>query len=284
MQALIAKEFNGGNLKLGRVLSRSAAYTRYFVTYRSGRLTISGVMNIPTGSGSFPVLILNHGYRDPATYVNGEGLPREQDYLARHGYAVLHIDYRNHAQSDNDPTAELNLRLGYVEDAVNAVLAVKGSSIPHLDTNRVGMLGRSMGGGVTLGAAVVRPDLLNAVVLYSSVSSNTVDNFEKWTRPRRALANRIIDQYGSPTDNPAFWENVSPVNFLDRVTMPILMHHGTRDLSTPLSWSRRTLTALRSAGKDVRLFIYEGQPHVFTSAWTLSIRRTVAFLDRHMKS
>ncbi len=284
LPALMRKELSGRDLKLGRVLARNSAYTRYFVTYESGTLTVSGVMNVPRGAGPFPVVILNHGYRDVTTYVNGEGLAREQDYLARHGYVALHVDYRNHAQSDDDPRSELNLRLGYVEDAINAVLAVKASSIPQLDRERIGMLGRSMGGGVTLGAAVARPELLKAIVLYSSVSSNYVDNFNKWTRPRAALANRIVTTYGSPSANPEFWRNVSAINFLDRISMPVLMHHGTRDLSTPLVWSQRTLAGLKAEGKDAQLLVYRGQPHVFTSSWTLSIERTVAFLDRHLKS
>ncbi|MGZ4139049.1 MAG: alpha/beta hydrolase family protein [Actinomycetota bacterium] len=283
LQALIQENFDGRDLTVGRVLARTGAYVRYFVTYKSGKLTISGTMNVPRGAGPFPVVVMNHGYRDPATYVNGEGLEREEDSLARHGYVALHVDYRNHAQSGRDPRSELNLGLGYVEDAVNAVLAVKDSSLPYLDRARIGMLGRSMGGGVTLGAAVVRPDLLKAVVVFSSVSSNTVDNFNRWTRPRTALAAEIVAAHGSPTANPTFWRNVSPRTFFDRVDMPILMHHGTNDGSCPLAWSQTTYAALRTLHKNVKLFEYPGQPHVFTSAWSLAMQRTLTFLDRYLK-
>ena len=131
LQALMAKKYDGRKLRVGRVLDRTGAYTRYFVTYRSGNLAISGIMNVPTGKGPFPALVLNHGYIDPAIYTNGRGLMREQDYLARRGYVVLHTDYRNHAQSDDDPTAELELRLGYTEDVINAVLALSGRRCPY---------------------------------------------------------------------------------------------------------------------------------------------------------
>jgi uncharacterized membrane protein YeaQ/YmgE (transglycosylase-associated protein family) len=43
----------------------------------------------------------------------------------------VHTDYRNHAQSDDDPRRERKLRLGYTEDVVNAVLAVKSSPLPR---------------------------------------------------------------------------------------------------------------------------------------------------------
>lgn len=287
LPALMEKEFDGRNLKVGRVLARAGAYTRYFITYKSGDLTISGIMNVPKGDGPFPVLVLSHGYIDPDVYTNGRGLRREQDYLARRGYVVLHTDYRNHAQSDDDPRSELNLRLGYTEDVVNAVLAIKGSSLPYLDGERVGLLGRSMGGGVTLNAAVVRPDLVDAIVLFAPVSSNSVDNFNRWIRrgpERRALAEKIADAYGSPEANPAFWRNVSAVNFFDRISVPILIHHGTADERVPLAWSRKTLTALRRHSKDARLFTYEGERHAFTPAWPTAMRRTVAFFDAHVKT
>lgn len=287
LQALIQKELTGRDLKLGRVLARTGEYTRYFVTYKSGALTISGIMNVPVGAGPFPVLVLNHGYIDPDVYVNGQGLRREQDYLAREGYVVLHTDYRNHAASDDDPHYEIGLRLGYTEDVLNAVMAIRGSKLPYLDRERIGLLGRSMGGGVTFNAAVVRPDLIDAVVVFAPVSSNAVDNFNRWFRrddDRRALAERIADTYGSPEENPEFWRNVSSVNFFERIGVPIVIHHGTEDESVPIAWSEKTAAALRVAGKDVRYFVYEGEHHAFGPLWPRSMRRTVAYLDGLLKT
>ena len=75
---LFGKRYDGR--RLGReVLVRTDAYTQRAVTFRSDGLTISGVMNIPNGRGPFPVLVLAHGYIDPAIYVTGQGLRREQD-------------------------------------------------------------------------------------------------------------------------------------------------------------------------------------------------------------
>jgi uncharacterized protein len=281
------KEYDGGDLRVGRVLVRTSAYTRYFVTYKSAGLTISGIMNVPAGKGPFPVLVLNHGYIDPDVYTNGRGLAREQDYLARRGYVVLHTDYRNHAQSDDDPENELRLRLGYTEDVVNAVLAIKRSSLRYLDRERVGLLGRSMGGGITFNALVAKPDLVDAAVVFAPVSSDAVDNFNKWTRgqsQQRRLANRIIAEYGSPERNPAFWRNMSAVHFFDRVSVPVLVHHGTADESCPIAWSRTSVAALRGLHKDAQLFTYAGEPHAFGAAWPMSMRRTIAFLDEHLRT
>ncbi|MGH3383094.1 MAG: alpha/beta hydrolase family protein [Nocardioidaceae bacterium] len=283
LPALMRKEYDGRGLRVGRVLARTDAYTRYFATYKSGRLTISGILNLPQGNGPFPVVVLNHGYIDPAIYNNGQGLMREQDYLAREGYVVLHTDYRSHAQSSPDRSAEQRLRLGYTEDVINAVLAVKASTNPKIDGERVALLGRSMGGGVTLNALAVQPGLVDAAVVFASVSSDTVDNFNRWTRPERAgAARQIIAAYGSPEANPWFWRHVSPRTYFDRVTEPVLMHHGTADDSCPIAWSRTTLSALTSAGVDARLHVYDGEAHAFGPQWPRSMRRTVDFLDQHL--
>jgi dipeptidyl aminopeptidase/acylaminoacyl peptidase len=281
----MAKQYDGRGLRLGRVLARTSDYTRRAVSYRSGDLRISGIMNVPDGAGPFPVLVLLHGYIDPDIYVTGQGLMREQDYLARRGYVVLHTDYRNHAGSDDDPSAEPRLRLGYTEDVVNAVLAVKRSRLPVLDGERVGLLGRSMGGGVTYNTLVAQPGLVDAAVVFAPVSSRTADNFNRWIRDDRSeLAAQIIDRYGAPEDDPEFWQAASPRPYFGRITEPLLIHHGTADESCPIRWTRATYAALQRAGKDVRLHVYEGEAHAFGPQWPLSMRRTVRFLDRHLGS
>jgi dipeptidyl aminopeptidase/acylaminoacyl peptidase len=281
LPALMRRTYDGRGLRVGRILNRTDRYIRHFVTYRSGDLRISGILNIPRRTGPHPVVVLLHGHIDTTIYVNGQGMLREQDYLARRGFAVLHVDYRNHAQSDDDPTAERQLRLGYTEDAINAVLAVRRSALPSLDGTRVALFGRSMGGGVVLNALVAAPGLVRAAVAYAPVSSTTADNFNRWIRDapgRNALSDRILARYGAPEDNPAYWRTVSSITYFDRVSDPLLVQHGTADESCPIRWTRRTVGALRRDGKDVTLFTYPGEGHNFAAAWPRSMRRTVAFL------
>lgn len=282
LEAFSRTAFNGRDLALGPVLASNDAYVRHYVTYRSGALRVSGVMNVPRGEGPFPLLVLNHGYIDPAVYTNGRGLKREQDYLARNGYAVLHTDYRNHADSDDDPDAELRLRLGYAEDAVNAVLAVRKAQLPNVDAARVGMLGHSMGGGVTLQVLTSVPDLIDAAVLFAPVSADARDNFHRWTERRPEVAERIRAAYGGPDENPVFWYGVSPMTRLDRITAPVMLHHGTADESTPHAWAVTLDTAMRNAQKPMTFHSYDGEPHEFTAAWPMVMARTVEFFDRHL--
>lgn len=136
LQEFAKRDFNGRDLKVGKILAENEAYMRYYITYKSGELTISGIMNVPKGTppaGGFPVLFLNHGHIDTSVYTNGRGLKREQDYLVRRGYVVIHSDYRGHADSSKDPNADRELRLGYAEDVINAVKAMQVSDLPYFD-------------------------------------------------------------------------------------------------------------------------------------------------------
>jgi dipeptidyl aminopeptidase/acylaminoacyl peptidase len=280
--SLANKEFDGRDLAYHQVLDDNLAYIRYHITYKSGALTISGIMNVPKGVGPFPVLILNHGYIDPAVYTNGRGLRREQDYLARRGFIVIHPDYRNHAQSDKDPDADVKFRLGYVEDVINVVFAVRESEYSFFDKEKIGMLGHSMGGGVTQNILAAQPNLVDAAVLFAPVSGDNYDNFNRWTKTRPETAEKIIELYGTPEDNPDFWHDISMVNFLDRIQTPIMLHHGTADESVPLDWSDRMNRLLTEKGKDIIYYTYDGQPHEFTTSWALVMQRTTQFFQQHL--
>lgn len=282
LPALMETEIVGSDLVIEKQLGSTSKYTRHAVTYKANGLTISGIMNIPVGTGPFPTLVLGHGYIDPRIYTSGRGLKREQDYLANQGFIVLHTDYRNHAGSDDDPDNAVNLRLGYTIDVIAAAIALKNSGIAQVDVNRIGYLGRSMGGGIGYNVATIAPNVFDAIVLYAPVSANYVDNFNKWGRGNPEIENPIIEKHGSPESNPDFWAGISAENFFDRVDDPIMIHHGTNDESCKIEWSQRANDQLVALGKDVTFHIYEGEQHAFGPQWELSMQRSVEFLTKNL--
>jgi dipeptidyl aminopeptidase/acylaminoacyl peptidase len=282
--ALAEKEFLGDGLQLGSVLAENASYTRYYITYKGEGFTISGIMNVPAGEGPFPVLILNHGYIDPRVYVNGAGLKREQDFFATNGYVVLHSDYRNHAQSDFDPGNEVRPRSGYVEDVLNAISAVKKSSYTFLDKENIGMLGHSMGGGVTENIMVTKPDIAKAFVLLAPINADYKVNFDKWVATEwPETAAEFYQVYGSYDDNPTFWKDISAINYIQNINAPIMLHQGTSDGEVPVDWSQDFAAALKKAGKEITYYEYPGEPHIFGTAQPLVMQRTLEFFDKYLK-
>lgn len=285
-----AKKLDGRDLKLAKVLESNAAYTKYYITYKSGDLKISGIMDVPRGKGPFPLVITAHGYINPKVYTNGRGLKREQDYLARRGFVVLHPDYRNHAGSDKDSEENLSLHLGYTEDVINAVYAVKNSGLKFINKNEIGLLGHSMGGLIGLNIMVIKPELIKAYVLFAPMSSDYRENFNRWILHRREpkyghreTAEKIIAMYGSPEANPGFWDNISVKNFIGDVASPVQLHHGTADESVPYEWSLELVKAFKDKGKDIRFYSYEGERHEFIKQWPAVMKSAADFFKRNLR-
>jgi dipeptidyl aminopeptidase/acylaminoacyl peptidase len=277
LPALMRQPPDGGRPRITGTEYETDAYTRHRVSYRSGDVDVSGVLLRPNGPGPFPGIVLNHGYIDPASYVTGQGLAREQDALARAGFVVLHTDYRGHAASDPATPRDRETRLGYTRDAVNAVEAL--TRLPYVDDDRLAMLGRSMGGGVTMNALVAQPGLVNAAVIYASVSSRFLDNVRHFTRPNRPEAERALHaRFGTPAENPRFYRELSPRTFFDRITEPVLAHHGRVDGTCPPRWAAETQRLMRRNGVDSRLIWYPGEDHTFYARWQASMDRTITFL------
>ena len=167
--ALAAADLTGGDLRLGAVRERTAAYTSYDVTFRSttagagtAPLRISGVLNVPTGRGPFPAVVLAHGYIDPAYYVRGQGMTRERGFLAQRGLRRAARRLPQPRRVDRRPAHREAVRLGYAADVVAAAHALRDSDDVRVDPDRIALFGRSMGGGVMLKALAAEPGLFAA--------------------------------------------------------------------------------------------------------------------------
>ncbi len=282
----------GSNFTIGHILAQTSAYTRYYITYVSDGLTISGIMNVPkateTDPGPWPVLFLNHGYIDPAVYTNGRGLKREQDYFARHGYVVIHSDYRGHAQSDPNPISDDKVgESGYTRDILGGINAFKSLDPDFAHVNSIGMLGHSMGGGVTMRAAVARPEQIQAAVLYAPVSSDYLDNVKRWMLDRLDPSEAAKIQTADGQWDPELVAPFSAMTYFDRIQAPIMIHHGDRDKDVPIQWSKDTINRLNQAQGNHRkkpiYHEYPGEGHEFGPQWEKFMERSVTFFDEHLK-
>lgn len=209
-------------------------------------------------------------------------MTRERGYLAARGYLALHVDYRNHAESDDDPRYQRRMRLGYTAGVIAAVKALRRSPDVPVDDDRMALFGRSMGGGVILKALVAEPGLVQAAAPWASVSSLEADNFSQFmSEPSDTRGQEVVAAHGSPADSPAFWAENSSRPYFDRITEPVLMVHGRVDDTCPPEWATVTQRALVGAGVDSQLEWYD-DGHVFGPAFNAAMDRTVTFFDRQL--
>jgi dipeptidyl aminopeptidase/acylaminoacyl peptidase len=273
------REFDGGRLRVGEVREQTPRSTSYDVTYRSERLTISGVLNVPTGPGPFPAVVLAHGWIDRDVYVRGQGMTRERGFLADNGYIAFHVDYRNHAESDDDPRLERGLYLGYAVDVINAVLALRASADVPVDDDRVAVMGRSMGGVAVYQVLEMLPGLVDAGIAFAPQSSREAENYHHWTP---SVYDAVRAARGSPEQDPRFWREASTRTYFDRIEAPVLIHQGGRDEQCRPIWARQTARAMRGTDVDVTLRWYADERHAFGPQFGRAMRRTVTFLDQHL--
>jgi dienelactone hydrolase len=127
------------------------------ISYPSSGLRIQGYFYQPAGSGPFPILIYNHGSRAgferrPVPWVRLAGL------FVTAGYAVLVPERRGYGRSEGPGWSEAvgsdvgSVLIQRLQDETDDVLAAVDylRSVPPADISRLGIVGWSLGGIVTL--------------------------------------------------------------------------------------------------------------------------------------
>uniref|UniRef100_UPI00286EB132 alpha/beta hydrolase family protein n=1 Tax=Nocardioides sp. TaxID=35761 RepID=UPI00286EB132 len=212
----------------------------------------------------------------------GQGMTRERGVFASRGYVALHVDYRGHAESTDDPRSDRDLRLGYSADVIAAVKALRASPDVPVDEGRIALMGRSMGGGVVMKALIAEPGLVQAASLWASVSSLEGENFDQFIRSDAdSRARSIVQAHGLPEDRPAFWRAASARPYLSSISEPVLIVHGRFDDTCPPRWARATLAAMRQAGVESTLEWYD-DGHAFGPAFTAAMDRTIRYFDSQL--
>jgi dipeptidyl aminopeptidase/acylaminoacyl peptidase len=89
--------------------------------------------------------------------------------------------------------------------------------------------------------------------------------------------------YGSPEENPEFWNSVSSNSYLTDLSGPIQLHHGTADTSVPYLLSELLLQQITNVNGEVELYKYEGDNHNISNYFGLAMSRTIEFYDRYLK-
>ena len=270
------QRYKGGEVSIYGTFGETPKYTTYLIFYTSESLRISGMMNVPKGRGSFPVIILCHGYIHPNKYATGNDTWREADYLAQRGYITIAPDYRSHAGSDNGTSF---FHVGYAEDVLNLISSLH--TVKKADQSRIGLWGHSMGGGVALKAAVVSKKV-DAVAVFGSVSADERTNYYAGLGNGPGVLG--IAWFGSPDNNRLGYKRVSSINYLDRIRA-LSIHHGTGDQIVPYKWSEELYAAAQDEQVPSELFLYKGGTHTLSGKdWDLAMERTLKFYDTYVKN
>ncbi len=271
VEGLRERDYPGGEIAITSYWEETDAFTRYYISYPSDGLSISGMMAVPKGEGPFPVIILNHGYIPPSEYWTGADTYDASTYLASRGFLTISPDFRGWGRSD---TGESIFRTGLAIDVMNLISSLP--SLPQADPERVGVWGHSMGGGAVSWVMAVDPRV-KASLLYAPVSADASDRRRFGGGGSPDSSNRLW------SDDPTFIDKISPINYFDAVAGPVQIHQGDADTTTPPRWAQAIHQALLAAGKPVEYYGYEGQGHALKGdAWRTFMQRTAEFFGEHL--
>ncbi|MBN1136204.1 MAG: alpha/beta fold hydrolase [Anaerolineae bacterium] len=244
--------YPASEIRIEETLAPGANYRRYIASYLSDGHKIYALLTVPRDpkpEGGWPVIVFNHGYIPPAQYRTTERYVAYVDAFARKGYIVFRSNYRGHGWSEGEP-ASAYASPDYTVDVLNAVASIQ--RFPDANPDKVGMWGHSMGGGITLRVMVTTTDVKAGVIWAGTVASNE-DLFDRrWVgggggdSPLPAIdpdsgrwqwLPETLEMYGSPEENPEFYTAISPNSYLEDLSGPVQLHHGTADQSVPVEYS-----------------------------------------------
>ena len=175
-----------------------------------------------------------------------------EETLARNGYIIACCDargtgYRGEAYKK---VTYANLGFAEVEDQISFARHLAAKSF--VDASRVGIYGWSYGGFMALGCALKGDGLFKMAIAVAPVTS--------W-RFYDSIYTEIYN--GLPQNNPAGYDNNSPINFADRLSdnTRLLIIHGTADDNVHFQNTMEMCRALNSAGKQYDMMVYPDQNH-----------------------
>ncbi|MCQ8879852.1 prolyl oligopeptidase family serine peptidase [Pseudoalteromonas shioyasakiensis] len=150
-----------------------------------------------------------------------------------------------------------------------------------IDNNRLGNLGASYGGFMTMLLAT-KTDMFSASIAHAGISNITSYWGQGWWG---YLYSGEASKNSFPWNNSDLYSQRSPVFHADKVTTPLLLLHGDSDTNVPVGESHNMYTALKLLGKDVDLIEYRGADHqIFARDKRFNWWDTMlAYFDKHLK-
>jgi len=296
IQAIKARKYEVSTFKLDRDLGEQGGYSARIVSFVSDGNTEYAYWAEPDGpapAGGWPVIVLVHGYINPAQYsTTGNAYTRWIAPWAKAGFVVVQPDLRGNGRSSGQAVSG-HWDPGYTYDVMNLLASLRAEE--RVNPAKIGVAGHSMGGHIALNVAVIDPKV-TATVLVNGVVASMYDLFYNWPnspaphdQPAAAVQgelNGLVQAHGSPKDNPAFWNAASAINYVGDVAGPVEIEADQGDSIVPYAFSQSLDNALTGAHKSVTLNSYQGNDHQLSNPANLSVflQHSTAFWRRMLGS
>jgi dipeptidyl-peptidase-4 len=195
-------------------------------------------------------------------------------YLLQEGYVVFNVDMRGSWGRGREHRRGIRLDYGGIdiEDIESGVRFLE--TLGYVDMDRIGIWGSSYGGLMTAMSLFRKPGLFAAGIAGAPA-----------TNVRHALTGQMAVMM-RPQDQPAEYDDSSPVEHGHDLRDPLMIIHGMRDWVVLYRDSVTLVQRLVLLGKDVELVTLPNAGHGWDAeglAQTrFAFRKMVDFFDRHL--
>ena len=224
----------------------------------NGADSLYGVAYIPETNEKVPLVIFSHELGNSHT----SGI-RYAERLAQYGYAVYAFDFRGgSAPGTENRSSGSNREMSVLTEAsdLEAVLeAAKGWDF--VDSSSIYLLGGSQGGLVTIIAASRHPDAIKGIMLMYPALSAKEDHISHY-RTKEEVPEEVGLFGGWMQVGRNYITDLWDLDFesmLSSYTGKVLLLHGDRDSTVPLSWSEHASEII----PDCEFHVISGGGHEF---------------------
>ncbi|MCY1019957.1 S9 family peptidase [Pyxidicoccus sp. MSG2] len=234
-----------------------------------------------TPENKLPALVYVHGGPGGQTR---KGYNPLFQYLVNSGYVVLGINNRGSSGYGKTFFTADDQKHGKepLQDCLEAKKYL--ASLPYVDASRIGIIGGSYGGYMTLAALAFHPDSFNVGVDIFGVSNwlRTLKNVPPyWESFRQAL----YQEMGNPETQEEMLRAASPLFHADKIRKPLLVIQGANDPRVLKVESDEIVQAVKKNKVPVEYVVFPDEGHGFTKKKNEieAYSRTRAFLDQYLK-
>jgi len=266
--------------------SLASSLTRYSVSFENEGQQLFGFCHVPVGEPPFPAVLFCHGFAG-----NKVGFQRQHvrvaEQLAEEGIAVLRFDYRGCGDSEGD--LQEMMFSSNINDALVAFEYLKGQSF--VDSERMGILGRSLGGAIAIHIALTCRNV-KSLALWAP-ASNTGEWSRSWEAFRRMGEEEDIFLLDGVYYKREFLEGYFSEYFSSKSTelltklphLPLLHLHGEKDLTVSLDHTLNYEEARRQATAESKFLRLSEGDHRFThpDAQEIAIAETCHWFQKTLQ-
>ncbi len=229
-----------------------------------------------------PALVWVHGGPGGQSRQNFSSLIQ---YLVNHGYAVLAVNNRGSSgygktfyQMDDLNHGDKDLR-----DCVEGKNWL--ASQPEIDPDKIGIIGGSYGGYMTMAALTYTPEEFAVGVNLFGVTNwiRTLRSIPPWWE---SFKDALYKELGDPNSADSVrLRAISPLFHTDQVTKPLIVLQGSKDPRVLQVESDEIVAGVRKNGVPVEYVLFEDEGHGFVKKENqiAAYSKILEFLDVYLK-